>query len=131
VSGKFTPSQVVARYIELGAKAITGTMNVDPVDGRWKIYRRGDEAPKCCALGVMMEGQKVVKYGDRIGEVKRHLDVDYLSFYTGFDGLSVERYVHNDEWVQADYELGVACRKAVDEAKLWNEEVESYYDDDL
>lgn len=111
---KFTPEQVVARYRELNCKAIVGTTALEQIAGTWRLH-----SGQCCALGVMMEGRPAVARYDLPADVGHHLEVDYGSFYTGFDGLLPGTQREYSTWSEDDYELGKACRQAVTDAGLW------------
>lgn len=112
MSGRFTPADVVARYRELGARPVKGSMGISNDEGTWTL-RPDMEA---CALGVMLHDHKSLEYEFRRDAVGRVFGVEYTSFYTGFDGgdYGVAQFRGKNWWREEDYLLGVACREAVE-----------------
>lgn len=123
MTAKFTVDDVVARYVKLGIKATKGTTNlITGPDGNYVIGSRPEHG--CCAIGIMMLGRPSTGTGTGAiaDDVRLQLDVDYLSFYMGFDSVGADRARSIQNFYQDDYELGIACHEAVTAAgNIWHE----------
>lgn len=109
---KITPEAVVARYKELGVKPMIGTMNLAPNDEGFAEFLDKDYG--CCALGVMGHGM-FIGDGDWSVVVANNLEVQFWEFVDGFDGHPLpERFRSEHPDRDKDYELGKACRAAVE-----------------
>lgn len=115
---KFTPEDVVAAYKTKNLRAIRQLTNLKVRDG---LYVADQEHGAACAIGAMAMGQTApnIPYNHEFIAAQM-LGVNYVSFFHGFDGspMSVRD-------VKEDYDLGVACAKAVEEAGLFVSDAEA------
>lgn len=116
---QITPKAVVARYRELGIPPCSGAMQVELDDHGCVVLRSG--VTSTCALGIMGLGMTDFDLSDRRLDVQMaiaaRLGVMFWPFVVGFDTPGRCRYPSLEE--QRCYELGMACRRAVEAAGLW------------